>query len=211
MKHSFASIGALALASSLAAPIAAQAQAVYDATDNIWYEAVYAPDGITWNGAAADAATMGGFLASPTDTSQNEFVYSLVTDPKYWTGLSVNSDRLGPWLGIHSTTAGSENFVYSGSGDPLGSFHPWGPNQPDGYGGGTQAVGFYAFASEGSTWGDTPEDGVAGFPFPTGFVVQFSKDPNPSAVPEASELSMLLAGLGLVGAMAGARRRRAQS
>lgn len=101
--------------------------------------------------------------------------------------------------------------MYFGSGDPLGSFHPWGPNQPDGYGGGTQAVGFYAFASEGSTWGDTPEDGVAGFPFPTGFVVQFSKDPNPSAVPEASELSMLLAGLGLVGAMAGARRRRAQS
>jgi len=212
MKHSFASIGVLALASSLAAPMAAQAQAVYDAADNLWYEAVYTgPSGTTWNVAAADAVAMGGFLAAPTDASQDAFVYSLVTDPKYWTGLSINSDRLGPWLGIYSTTAGSENFVYSGSGDPLGSYHPWGPNQPDGYGGGTQAVDFYAFASEGSTWGDTPEGGVAGFPFPTGFVVQFDSDPNPSSVPEASALSMLLAGLGLVGATAGARRRRTRS
>ncbi len=207
MKHSSASIGALALASSLAVPIAAQAQAVYDAADNIWYEAVYTgPTGTTWTDAAAQAAAMGGFLAAPTDQSQDNFVYSLVTDPKYWTGISINSDRLGPWLGIYSTTAGSENFVYSGSGNALGSFHPWGPNQPDGYGGGTQAVDFYAFASEGATWGDTPEGGVAGFDLPQGFVVQFTG--NPTAVPEASELSMLLAGLGLVGAMV--RRRRAQ-
>jgi hypothetical protein len=209
MKHSSGSLGVLALVSALAAaPLAAQAQVVHDATDNLWYEAVYTgPDGTTWNQAATQAVAMGGFLAAPTDQSQDDFVYSLVTDPKYWTGLSINSDRLGPWLGIYSTTDNGENFVYSGSGDALGSFHPWGPNQPDDYGGSFQAVGFYAFASEGSTWGDTPEDGVAGFPFPTGFVVQFDTSP----VPEASESAMLKSGLVAALAMLWAKRRRSSS
>ena len=208
MKHRTAAVGTLALMSALAAtPLAAQAGVVYDAADNVWYEAVYTgPTGTTWSDAAAQAAALGGFLASPTDASQNSFVYSLVTDPKYWTGLSINSDRLGPWLGIHSTTSGTENFVYSGSGSALGAFHPWGPNQPDGYGGGVQAVDFYAFANEGSTWGDTPEEGVAGFPLPTGFVVQFSAAP----IPESSSLAMLLAGLALVAAKGVGARRSAR-
>lgn len=203
MKSTFTPLSVIAVVSLFAAPIAAQAQIAHDTADNIWYEAVYTgPVGTTWNAAAAQAAAMGGFLASPTDASQNSFVYSLVTDPKYWTGISINSDRLGPWLGIYSTSAGSENFVYSGSGDALGPYQPWGPSQPDGYGGGTQAVDFYAFASEGPTWGDTPEDGVAGFDLPQGFVVQFSAEP----VPEASELAMLVSGLALASALA--RRRR---
>ena len=206
MKHHSAFLGALALASGLlAAPLAARAQVVYDAADNLWYEAVYTgPTGTTWNQAAAAAAAMGGFLATPMNDSQNNFVYSLVTDPQYWTGLSDHSDRLGPWLGIYSTTSGAETFVYSGTGAALGSFHPWGPNQPDGYGGGYQAVDFYAYASEGPTWGDTPQGGVNGFPLPTGFVVQFDANP----VPEASSGAMLLAGLGLMAAVAVVRRRR---
>ena len=196
MKRHSVFAGALALASLLAvAPQGVQAQVVYDSVDKIWYEAVYTgPVGTTWNDAASTAAAMGGFLAAPMNDSQNSFVYSLVTDPKYWTGLSDHADRLGPWLGVYSTTANTENFVYSGSGQALGSFHPWGPNQPDGYGGGVQAVDFYAFASEGSTWGDTPEGGVSGFPLPTGFVVQFNANP----VPEASTVAMMLVGLGLL-------------
>ena len=206
MKITLASLSVMAVVSFSAAPIAAQAQEVYDSADNIWYEAVYTgPAGTTWNAAAAQATAMGGFLAAPIDASQNDFVYSLVTEAKYWTGISINSDRLGPWLGIYSTTSGSENFVYSGSGGALWAFHPWGPNQPDGYGGGTQAVDFYAFASEGPTWGDTPEGGVSGFDLPQGFVVQFSAAP----VPEASELAMLVSGLALAGALA--RRRRVAS
>jgi hypothetical protein len=193
-----ASRAAVLIAALAAAPLAASAQVVYDATDHLWYEAVYASAGVTWNDAAAQATALGGHLATPTDASQDAFVFSLVQDPKYWTGLSIHSDRLGPWLGIYSTTPTSqgETWVYSGSGDALGSFRPWGPNQPDGYGGGYQAVDFYAYAAEGSTWGDTPQGGTAGFPLPTGFVVQF--DSAPAAVPEPGKVLMMLAGLAFV-------------
>ena len=172
--------------------LSAQAQVVADTADGLWYEAVYVGSaGITWNDAEAAAVALGGQLATPMDSSQNNFVYGLVTNSECWTGLSIHADRLGPWLGIYSSTPGVENFVYAGTGTALGSFHPWGPNQPDGYGGGTQAVDFYAFASEGPTWGDTPEAGTTGFPLPTGYVVQFNADP----VPEASGATLALAAI----------------
>lgn len=161
--------------------------ASFDPATGKWYDPVLVPQGITWGDAAADAVAQGGYLASPTTPAENDFVFALIDNPSYWTGLSVNADRLGPWLGASADNDfnGSDATWTWASGAPF-SYAPWGPNQPDGYPGDLpmQAVDYYSFSSIGATWGDTPQNGVAGFTLPQGYVVEFNKDPNgTSAVP----------------------------
>jgi hypothetical protein len=92
------------------------------------------------------------------------------------------------------------------------SFAPWGPNQPDGYPGNipAQAIGYYDFSSIGSTWGDTPQNGVAGFALPQGYVIEFNTNPNSSAVPVPAagwaSLAMLV-GLGGISVIRSHRAR----
>src|SRR5208282_6912345 len=100
---------------------------------------------------------------------------------------SINSDFLGPWIGASSTndTNGSDA-TWTWVNGATFSYAPWGPNQPDGYPGDipAQAIGYYDFSSIGSTWGDTPQNGVAGFALPLGYVVEFNQNPNAtSAIP----------------------------
>jgi hypothetical protein len=153
----------------------------FDAADGRWYEPVLVPAGITWGDAASAAADEGGYLACPTDSAQNSFVFSLIKDPSYWTALSVNSDFLGPWLGASASndTNGSDA-TWTWANGATFSYAPWGANQPDGYPGNLpkQAVDYYDFASIGSTWGDTPQNGVTGFTLPQGYVVEFNTNPN---------------------------------
>ena len=186
----------------------AEEPVVYFADNGKWYQAVQTgPDGITWNAARDHAALQGGYLAAPRSEAENNFVFNLVSDPKFWTGVSVANDIVGPWLGIYSTLEFEENFVYAGLGDPLGSFQPWFPGQPDNFGGAYQVAQFYAGRTIGSTWGDQPAQGAAGYPLAKGFVVQFDQNPVMQAVPEPA--SMAMAVCGLIGLVAVARRRPA--
>lgn len=178
----------------------------YFANNGKWYQAVLTEDqGITWNDAHDYATQQGGYLAAPRSEAENNFVFDLVSDPKFWTGVSVANDILGPWLGIYSTMEFEENFVYSGLGDPLGSFQPWFPRQPDNFGGAYQAAQFYAGRTIGSTWGDNAAQGAAGYPLARGFVVQFDHDPAVQAAPEPASLAMMACGI--IGLAAVARRR----
>jgi hypothetical protein len=62
-----------------------------------WYEAVYVPERITWLNASATATGSGGYLATILSSAENDFVYGLITDPKFWI---VGPPRtLGPWIG----------------------------------------------------------------------------------------------------------------
>jgi hypothetical protein len=178
---------------------------VFDSADGHWYEPVLVPDGITWGNAQAAAVAAGGYLACPTTASENAFVFSLIDTSPYWTALSVNQDFLGPWLGASSTNDlnGTDATWTWVNGAPF-SFAPWGPNQPDGYPGTipAQAITYYDLASIGSTWGDTPQNGVAGFDLPQGYVIEFNTNPNStsSAVPlPAAGWSILAMLVGLAG------------
>lgn len=167
---------------------------VFFAGTGHYYEAVKVPTGITWTDANTAATASGGYLASILSSDENDFVFSLVNDPSFFTGLSANGDRLGPWLG--GVNAGS-GWSWT-NGDPF-SYSNWYPGQPDGYGGGTQHNQYYAGSGIGKTWGDHPGGEISGFELPKGYIVEFDAVPEPTS----------LAALGL-GALALLRRRRSR-
>src|ERR1035437_9363910 len=74
------------------------AAVVFFAGTEHWYEAVKVPDGLTWNEAYTNAIHRGGYLCTITNNAENTFAASLV-DASYYSGVSINNDILGPWLG----------------------------------------------------------------------------------------------------------------
>jgi hypothetical protein len=208
VRASFWTIGLIGAALLLGSGSSALAttSAVFDSADGFWYQPVLVPTGITWTAAQSGAEAAGGYLASPVNAAENNFAFSLVDSDPYWTGLSEHEDILGPWLGAFSSTdTNGANADWQWVNGAAFSFAPWGPNQPDGFPGNlpNQAVDYYAFANIGSTWGDTPQEGVSGFSLPQGYVIQFNTDPNGPGVvplPKAAWTGLaMLAGLGALG------------
>ena len=118
---------------------------------------------------------------------------TLCTFSASWLGASASNDFNGSdatWVWVNGASF---------------SYAPWGPNQPDGYPGNipAQAIGYYDFASIGPTWGDTPQNGVAGFSLPQGYVIEFNQNPATAGsavpLPSAAWSSLaLLAGLAAI-------------
>ena len=80
---------------------------VEDGGNGHWYEA-FSAVGFSWNKAAAAANAKGGYLATILSAAENDFVFSLVDAPEFWT---ENTVAFGPWLG---------------------GFQPEGADEPDG-------------------------------------------------------------------------------
>src|SRR5437868_5239202 len=56
-----------------------------DGGNDHFYEALHAPNGITWAAAQADAVNRGGYLATMTSAAENTFAYGLISsDISYW-------------------------------------------------------------------------------------------------------------------------------
>lgn len=74
--------------------------------DSLWpvnghrYRPVTVPEGITWDQANAAAIAAEGYLATCTSSAENDFVFSLVNAPQFWTG-SGGYANWGPWLGAY--------------------------------------------------------------------------------------------------------------
>jgi len=151
----------------------AKADPVRYAANGHYYEAVRAPDGITRDDAGAAAFAKGGYLATITDAAENDFVFALVNDLSWFTDISVNGDRLGPWLGGIKTAAGWQ----WNTGEPF-TYTNWKPGQPDGFGGGYQYTELYNGSDVGSAWADHPGNDVPGFELPKGYVVEYNTDPS---------------------------------
>ncbi len=94
------------------------------------YEAAYTPIGISWDDAKAAAEAKGGHLVSITSEAENQFVYSLVEDDKfwYWDGYDGN----GPWLGGYQEQGSFEpdgGWAWSGPGSF--EYTNWGRGEPN--------------------------------------------------------------------------------
>jgi len=63
-----------------------------------FYEAVLVEGGIWWGQAALRAYYAEGRLATITSAEENEFVYNLISDSKFWYNLHGKTN-IGPWIG----------------------------------------------------------------------------------------------------------------
>ena len=97
-----------------------------------YYHALAAPGGVTWFAARDLALDNGGYLATLTSQTENDFVFGLVDSSIYWHQRPGSGLWAGPWLG-GSQPVGS---VEPDSGwlwidDEPFAFTNWPPGEPD--------------------------------------------------------------------------------
>ncbi len=141
-----------------------------------YYQAVAAPAGVNWADAQAWALAHGGYLATITSAAENDFVFQLITDLRFW-GRDPWGNLQGPWLG---------GFQPEGSPEPDGgwqwlnhdgafAYTNWmPPDQPDNKTPDENRVEFFTHTAY---WNDAPGE----WTYPHGFVVEYSDAPAASA------------------------------
>lgn len=151
-----------------------------------YYQAIQSPKGSNWDYAQAYARSRGGYLATISSVQENDFVFRLIADRKYWVDNSYRNS-CGPWLGAFkvskpaqfasswgSATGPEESWEWVNHEGPVTYFN-WGHGQPDNSGGNETRIHYYD-ASPGqsvSYWNDCPASFGA-----RGFVVEYDTDPS---------------------------------
>jgi hypothetical protein len=159
-----------------------------------FYEVISFTSPITWDAARADALGRSGDLASIASAAENDFVFTLIDSPAYWS--SSGPHNYGPWIGGFQDDFSSEP---SGGWDwtdgTAWGFTAWASGQPDNFGAAEHNAHYFVPANaRGSTWNDWTGPG------------QLVNSYVWEAVPEPSVSTMLLVGL-LVGAACRTGRR----
>ena len=90
--------GLLGIALTLVTNTSADAESVQwkieDGGNGHWYESVCEQNGVSWTAASNAAIAQGGFLATVHSDAENDFVYGLVVEDKFWF-----SDAFGNGIG----------------------------------------------------------------------------------------------------------------
>lgn len=154
-----------------------------------WYQAVgTCPEkgGIQWSEAEAYAEGVGGHLATIASEGENQFVFNLVNEIKYWFPEPGYNQYVGPWLGGRQDDGAfepggnwqwiKEGYFMDSTGQASG-YTNWNPGEPnnalDGVHGQENAIIFHAINSlkPSPYWNDIPAVG-RDFWRPKGFVVE---------------------------------------
>lgn len=160
--------------------------AIEDGGNGHWYEAVLVQDGISWTDARYAAISQGGYLATVTSKSENDFIFSLVVDNIFWNrNASQTPAWHGAWLGGYSSE-GSWAWITG----ELWTYNNWFNLNYLGDGSYTH---FYAFDAPADTWDD--ENNQHPWLPVVAYVIE---------VPEPATLSLLV-----LGGLAAMRKRRA--
>lgn len=171
-----------------------------------YYEVVYNKNGnLNWYQAAKLAEEAGGYLASVTSQGENDFLYNLISDPKYYyqfpkyvEGKSRANHyevMIGPMLGGYQPAdaeeplgdwrwLSGEKWAYSNwvknLDDGVFDKDPRPNTQPNDSNGGQDVMGFGELNLPVSTWGDyTDSAGTYGFRSPKrmGFIIEYNPQP----------------------------------
>lgn len=124
------------------------------------YRAVSVPGGISWTNARQAAANMGGYLASPTSAAENNFIFSLINDPKYW--VFDPGRAMGPWIGLYQPPGSPEpDGGWTWVSGEISSFRAWGP-PPNNSVGVENFVHYWGDVSGAMApyWNDYSNDGI---------------------------------------------------
>jgi VCBS repeat-containing protein len=155
---------------------------VSDGGNGHWYQAVSAPETISWNDANAAAESAGGHLASILSQAENAFAYGLVADDtRFW--HTAGTDIIGPWLG---------GYQAPGSSEPGGGWH-WVSNEPwsysnwasgepnNGWGVEDKLAFIIKVGGPGAQWNDLVDSSWISVLRVTGYIVEWAEQPTDQA------------------------------
>jgi|GEM_PF-1911259 len=158
------------------------------------YKAVSCPLGIRWTDAQAQAAMEGGYLATPTSNSENDFVYSLLNSDRYRIPEFVNSTFISGWLGLWQPENAPEpagGWLWSSL--ETSTYRNWTPGEPNNY---LDLEDFahyrYPIGSSQTGWNDFPNSGFPQAYVPS-FVIERDSDPviaNPDVTPVPTTMTL---------------------
>jgi len=178
-----------------------EAAAVQWSGNGHWYEAVYVGDhGINWTAAQNAAATKGGYLASITSAAENDFVFSLVEEDKYWGDGATR----GPWLGGYQTDATKLADGWDWTGGEPWAYTNWAGGEPNDspiLSDRLQFMGYLGWRV--GSWNDVCDDltSAGGIDNPYGYVIE--------SIPEPATLILLT--MGAVALLAYVWQKRGQA
>jgi hypothetical protein len=147
-----------------------------------FFQAIETPNGVTWDDAQSYAGLRGGYLATITSAAENQFVFKLIDDSKYWIlNAPYNEHNLGPWLGGHrlpvpGPVIPDQNWVWANNGRPM-TYTNWAPTEPDNSSSGTEdRLQFMSYipTERQPTWNDVGNDYKL-----RGLVIEFDAAPPP--------------------------------
>ena len=119
------------------------------------YEAIFVPNGITWDEAKSAAENTSGYLVGIDSPAENKFVFSLIQDDKFWTwdGLNVEGPLVGGYRKPESKEPAS-GWVWV-NGDKPFSYTNWGDGEPNNYKGIEDVTAFFGKGTtKGEKWND---------------------------------------------------------
>ena len=174
-----------------------------------WYEPVKASSQVSWTDAKTLAEQRGGYLACVTSQSENDFVFSLVSDFYWWTdGAGTPMFSGGPWIGGYQDRSASDYSEPAGgwrwvSGEAW-AYTNWNIGEPNnGWFPGEDTLQ-YIWTNGSLTSSPYWNDRYDACPEPPwSYVVEYNTQP----APEPSTL--VLFGIGAISLFAWRRRRRA--
>ena len=147
---------------------------VSDGGNGHWYQWVKQPSGITWSSAQSLCEAKGGYLATPTSSAENDFVFNLTLPTSEWPTV------LGPWLGGFQ----APNSIEPGGGWQWVTGEPWtwtiwDNGQPDN-GCESQNESSLHYLWFFKHWNDFPNNapGCGGWPLNWSFIIEWSADCN---------------------------------
>ncbi len=134
----------------------------YWSANGHYYEAVYVPQGVTWQEAAAACAAARGYLATITSAGENAFVFALARqNPKLWFRDQFGNGQ-GPWLGgcrALDSPNPTLGWKWAVTGEPF-RYSNWAPGEPNNFRGwGENRIVFCGRGGlVGGQWNDVNEN-----------------------------------------------------
>jgi hypothetical protein len=153
-----------------------------------WYSIEIRSAGVSWSEANTASSQFGGYLATVTSSSENEFVFQLANKADAWVGQQEG----GPWLGGFLDQSSSSPTWKWITGEPW-SWTNWVSGNPNGPG--VWNENRLTYSEHTSGWNDFNESGVQPCCKVVAFIIEWPAGPttesdcNANTIPDSCDLA----------------------